>query len=68
MCFLKSKVKTPKVPKKTQPKEVVRHQADAEATKLSPDENRTGYKQNIKTSIIGLSDDAITNKKTLLGD
>ena len=68
MCFIKSKVKMPKVPKKTKSKAVVRHQADAEATKLSPDDNRTGYKQNIKTSIIGLSDNAVTDKKILLGD
>ena len=68
MCFIKSKIKTPKVQKKVQQKSVVRHQADAEATKLSTDDNKIGYKQNIKTSIVGLTDDAITNKKTLLGD
>ena len=68
MCFIKSKVKTPKVQKKTVEKTVVRHQADAELTKLSPDDNKTGYKQNIRTSVIGLSDDAVTGKKTLLGE
>ena len=67
MCFIKAKTSTPKVPK-TVEKQVVRHQADASATKLSADEGQTGYRENIKTSVIGLSDDAVTNKKTLLGE
>ena len=65
MCFIKSK--SVKVPKKAV-QNVVRHQADADTTKTSLDENRIGYKENIKTSVIGLTDDAVTDKKTLLGE
>ena len=68
MCFIKSRVKTPKVEKKVEKAPVVRTQADASLTKTSPNENQTGYKQNIKTSIVGLTDDAVVDKKTLLGD
>ena len=51
---------------KTDP--VVRKQADASVTKTSQSENLRGYEQNIKTSPIGLTDSANTEKKTLLGE
>ena len=68
MCFIKAKASTPKVPKTVEKDPVVRKQADASVTKTSVDEARNGYKENIKTSVIGLTDDAVTRKKTLLGE
>ena len=64
MCFIKTK--TPKISKKVSDP-VVRHQADASVTKTTGD-SAGGYRENIKTSVIGLSDDITTNKKTLLGE
>ena len=66
MCFIKSS--KPKVPKTVQQDPVIRHQADAEKTKNSKDENLQGYNQNLKTTPIGLTDEAKTDKKTLLGE
>lgn len=69
MCLIKSKkVKTPKVPKQVQPDPVIRQQADASLTKTGADESFQGYERNIKTSVIGLTDEAPTQKKTLLGE
>lgn len=64
MCFIK-KSSPAVVQQKQEP--VERHQADASVTKLSNNEVQ-GYKQNIKTSAIGLTDDAKIQKKTLLGE
>ena len=68
MCFIRSKKSGPSVPDEVEQEQVVRHQADASLTKTAMDEGQAGYKGNIKTSVIGLSDDAVTNKKTLLGE
>lgn len=65
MCFIRTK--TPKVSKKVSDP-VVRHQADASVTKTTNDGAAGSYRDNIKTSVIGLSDDMVTNKKTLLGE
>lgn len=66
MCFIKS----PKIePVDVQPQEKVqRHQADASATKTSKSTNESAYKQNIKTSPLGLEEEQPDNKKTLLGE
>ena len=65
MCFIKAK--SSKIPKKAT-ETVVRHEANADVTKTSLDGNQTGYRGNIKTSVIGLTDEAVTSKKTLLGE
>lgn len=65
MCFVSSSgsADIPKEP------EVERKQADASLTKnsLNANSNR-GYRQNIKTSAIGLTDEANTGKSVLLGE
>ncbi len=66
MCFIKSS--SPSVPAVAEPEPVVRHQADASATKTSKTQSASGYEQNIKTSAVGLTDTANTEKKTLLGE
>ena len=66
MCFIK-KASMPVLPKTVESVPVERHQADASVTKFSNNEAQ-GYKQNIKTSIIGLTDEANVKKKTLLGE
>jgi len=63
MCFAKS---SPVVVAPQDP--VVRHEADASLTKNSKNQNISGYQQNIKTTPIGLEDNANTKKKTLLGE
>lgn len=68
MCFIKSKSKTPSVPNVVEKDKVVRHQADASLTKSSPDGAGSTYGQNARINPIGLTDEMITNKKTLLGD
>ncbi len=62
MCFAKTSV--PKVEQEA----VVRHEADASATKNSTQSQSSAYKENLKTSPVGLVDEANTNKKTLLGE
>ncbi len=65
MCFAKS---TPKIDSTPQ-ESVVRHEADASLTKNSSNsEKQGGFKENIKTSALGLEDNANTEKKTLLGE
>ncbi len=68
MCFVKSS--TPAVTPVTDPapEPVVRHQADASATKNSDRNQIEGYNQNLKTSPYGIEEEAKTSKKTLLGD
>ena len=66
MCFIKSS--SPTVPATVEPEPVVRHQADASATKASKTQNAGGYEQNLRTSAVGLTDTANTDKKTLLGE
>ena len=68
MCFIRSKTPKIQTQSKVEPTPVVRHQADASVTKSSVNDNQSAYKENIKTSVIGLTDDAITKKKTLLGE
>lgn len=63
MCFIKSSS-----PAVVQSEPVVRKQADADATKSTQDKKFRGYEQNVKTSAIGLTDDANVEKKTLLGE
>ncbi len=67
MCFIK-KSSMPVVPPAVREKPVERHQADATATKPPSNDNAQGYRQSIKTSIIGLTDEANVQKKTLLGE
>lgn len=64
MCFTKSS------PVVAQPKEtVVQHEADASLTKNSKNlTSASSFQENIKTSPIGLEDNANTKKKTLLGE
>ena len=68
MCFIKSSgasVVATSVPQDP----VERHEANASITKNSQNENSPkGYLQNIKTSPVGLTDAADTEKKTLLGE
>ena len=68
MCFIKSSganvaaASTPQAP-------VERHEANASITKNSQNDNSPkGYLQNLKTTPMGLSDIADTEKKTLLGE
>ncbi len=63
MCF--AKTSTPKI---EQQDPVVRHEADASTTKNSTQSQSFGYKENLKTSPVGLLDEANTEKKTLLGE
>ena len=64
MCF----TKTPSVSKQEQEK-VVRKEANADLTKNSQNKENIGsYANSFKTSPIGLTDNAITQKKTLLGE
>lgn len=67
MCFVKSpKISEPEVVEQDM---VQRHQADASLTK-SVSQNRigSGFAQNVKTSPLGLSNEANVQKKTLLGE
>lgn len=65
MCFAKS---APAVVVEPQDP-VIRHEADAALTKNSQNTNSAaGFKQNIKTSAIGIDDEAKTARKTLLGE
>lgn len=68
MCFIKS-------PKISMPQEILqedsvqRHTADSALTKNSARTPlQSAYVQNIKTSPVGLSEDAAVQKKTLLGE
>ena len=65
MCFKSSSMPIV-VPAETQKVEV--HKADASATKKSQNLNSTAYRENFKTSPIGLSDNAQSEKHTLLGE
>ena len=67
MCFIKKS--SIDVSQETSQDTIQRHQADASLTKNSQNENaQKGYLQNLKTTPIGLVDDAKTEKKTLLGE
>lgn len=67
MCFVKSSPVD--ISAQIQKPVVERHQADAAATKNSLIDNQPrGYLQNIKTTPLGLIDNANVQKKTLLGD
>ncbi len=64
MCFTKSSniVVAPQDP-------VVRHEANASMTKNSKNNViESGFKENIKTSALGLQDETMKDKKTLLGE
>lgn len=65
MCFVKkSSFDVP-----VEPDKVERHQADASETKNSLSDNEPkGFLQNVKTTPLGLEDNAQTQKKTLLGE
>lgn len=66
MCFAKSAPAAPVI-KPQDP--VVRHEANASITKNSQNsESKGGFKQNIKTTALGLDENANTDKKTLLGE
>lgn len=64
MCFIKSSKAAPVV----EEPEIERKQADASLTKNSQNNTNRGYKQNIRTSAYGLTDSALTEKNTLLGE
>ena len=65
MCFAKSSPSTPAV----EPQEpVVQHQANASITKNSQNNKKSGFSENVKTSIFGLEEQANTSRKTLLGE
>ena len=66
MCFMKSS--KPAQIKEVVQEHVVRHEADASVTKNSEQSLSSGYKENLKTSPIGLTDEANVKKKTLLGE
>ena len=66
MCFMKSS--KPAQIKEVVQEPVVRHEADASVTKNSGQNLSSGYKENLKTSPIGLTDEANVKKKTLLGE
>jgi len=64
MCFIKTSA--PKI--SSEPTEIVeRHEANATLTKNS-NQNLKGYQENLKTTPIGLEDNANTKRKTLLGE
>ena len=64
MCF----TKTPSFSTQEEEK-VVRKEANASLTKNSQNkENASSYSNNFKTTPIGLTDNALTQKKTLLGE
>ena len=66
MCFAKS---TPVAPVAQQQDPVVRHEANASITKNSQNHDlKSSFKQNIKTTALGLEDIVNTDKKTLLGE
>ena len=67
MCFTKS---SPTIVAPVEPQDpVIRQEASAALTKTSKNDNNfQGYRENIKTSAIGLEDNANTKKKTLLGE
>ena len=65
MCFVKSS----SLPKTVIEDPVVQQQANANLTKNSQNnQEKSGYQQNIRTSALGLENDANTVKKTLLGE
>lgn len=65
MCFVKSS----SLPKTVVEEPVVQTQADASLTKNSQNnQEKSGYKQNIRTSALGLENEANVVKKTLLGE
>jgi len=68
MCFFKTKTKAPKIPKTVEPDPVIRHEANASLTKTSLDSPQSTSKQAINHSIIGLTDENLDPKKTLLGE
>ena len=66
MCFAKS---SPAPVVVSEPKDpVIRHEADASLTKNSKNNIQSGFQQNVKTSALGLDEQAKTSKKTLLGE
>lgn len=68
MCFFKSSP-APVIQQQVAQEPVERRQADANATKNSKIEGiKSGYKENLKTAPMGLSDEAQVQKKTLLGE
>lgn len=70
MCFVKSKAAevAPVVNEPQQQDIVQRKEADASLTKTSQIEEKRGFAQNIKTSALGLQDDASVSQKRLLGE
>ena len=68
MCFVKTS--TPSIPKESIQEDTVKiHEADADLTKNSQNNKElSAYKQNVKTSMLGLEDVTSDKKKTLLGE
>ncbi len=68
MCFVKSKP-VEAAPAAVEPQDIVqRKEADASLTKTSQMGEKKGFSQNIKTSALGLQDEAQTGQKRLLGE
>ncbi len=72
MCFVKSSKPSAAMQAQlsTPEPEVIRKQADATLTKSSTPNlsANNAYKQNIRTSALGLTDNTYTSKNTLLGE
>ena len=66
MCFTKSANVVPMPVVKNDP--VIRQEADALVTKNSNSNISQGFKENLKTSVFGLDEEAKISKKTLLGE
>lgn len=64
MCFTKS---APTIAPVEVQEPVVRHEANAQATKNSRNYDG-GFKRNVLTSAYGIDQEAKTTKKTLLGE
>lgn len=65
MCITKSPSTIPEI----ESEKVIRKEANAQLTKNSQNKEKlNSYANNLKTSPVGLTDIATTDKKTLLGE
>lgn len=68
MCFIKSSGINAQQASIQEENAVVRHEADASITKNQNTNNSTNKNQNLRTTPMGLQEEAKTERKTLLGD
>ncbi len=68
MCFIKSPSAPALIEAPKQSEVVQRHQANASATKAQKSENTQGFRENLKTSPVGIEEETTTQKKTFLGE